>query len=147
MAVDQVTPNTPALSQLQTELADDLKTEVVDQTVFASLEDAQEDGEPDLIIELIDLYLGDTPQWVKAIRVGVAQADAAAIKRAAHTLKGSSSTVGVCQVAEICKLLEQLNGQDIAGKGDTLVYLLEREFERARTALLNERDRRCVREF
>ena len=119
-----------------------ISIEAIDQTVLAALAEAQEVGEPDLIVELIDLYLEDAPQWVEAIRAAVAQADAASIKRAAHTLKGSSGSVGVCQVAEICKLFEQTDFDSLAARGETLMQLLDREFERARAALLTERDRR-----
>ena len=121
---------------------EDSSIEALDQTVLAALAEAQEVGEPDLIVELIDLYLEDAPQWVEAIRAAVAQADAASIKRAAHTLKGSSGSVGVCQVAEICKLFEQTDFDSLAARGETLMQLLDREFERARAALLTERDRR-----
>ena len=119
-----------------------ISIEAIDQTVLAALAEAQEVGEPDLIVELIDLYLEDAPQWVEAIRAAVAQADAASIKRAAHTLKGSSGSVGVCQVAEICKLFEQTDFDSLAAKGETLMQLLNCEFERARAGLLTERDRR-----
>jgi len=119
-----------------------ISIEAIDQTVLAALAEAQEVGEPDLIVELIDLYLEDAPQWVEAIRAAVAQADAASIKRAAHTLKGSSGSVGVCQVAEICKLFEQTDFSIPAASSETLMQLLDREFERARAALLTERDRR-----
>ena len=119
-----------------------ISIEAIDQTVLAALAEAQEEGEPDLIVELIDLYLEDTPQRVEAIRAAVAQADAASIKRAAHTLKGSSGSVGVCQVAEICKLFEQTDFDSLPARGETLMQLLDREFERARAALLTERDRR-----
>ena len=119
-----------------------ISIEAIDQTVLAALAEAQEEGEPDLIVELIDLYLEDAPQWVEAIRAAVAQADAASIKRAAHTLKGSSGSVGVCQVAEICKLFEQTDFSIPAASSETLMQLLDREFERARAALLTERDRR-----
>ena len=119
-----------------------ISIEAIDQTVLAALAEAQEVGEPDLIVELIDLYLEDAPQWVEAIRAAVAQADAASIKRAAHTLKGSSGSVGVCQVAEICKLFEQTDFDSLPARGETFMQLLDREFERARAALLTERDRR-----
>ena len=121
---------------------EDSSIEALDQTVLAALAEAQEVGEPDLIVELIDLYLEDAPQWVEAIRAAVAQADAASIKRAAHTLKGSSGSVGVCQVAEICKLFEQTDFDSLPARGETFMQLLDREFERARAALLTERDRR-----
>ena len=144
-ALDQTVP--AALAPVRTacgsgRVIEDSLIEAIDQTVLFALAQAQEEGEPDLIVELIDLYLEDAPQWVEAIRAAVAQADAASIKRAAHTLKGSSGSVGVRQVAEICKLFEQTDFSIPAASGETLMQLLDREFERARAALLTERDQR-----
>jgi len=39
----------------------------VDLEVLYGLTEAQGDGEPDLIVELIDLYLEDTPRRVTAM--------------------------------------------------------------------------------
>ena len=118
-----------------------LATESIDQTVLAALAEAQYEGDPDLIVELIDLYLDDAPQWVAAIRAAVAQADVMALKHATHTLKGSSGSMGIRQVAEICGLIEQTDSSS-AATAEILLKLLDREFERARAALLSERSKR-----
>ena len=116
--------------------------EALDETVLAALAEAQEEGEPDLIVELIDLYLDDAPQWTAAIRAAITEPDAIALKRAAHTLKGSSGSMGVRQVAEVCRLMEQMECGALVATGEVLLELLDREFERARAALMSERDRR-----
>ena len=57
--------------------------EPLDKIALTALADAQEEGEPDLIVELIDLYLDDAPKLVGDIQRGAKGGDAIAIKRAA----------------------------------------------------------------
>ena len=148
MSVEQIMANVryaPVGSTDYTGPADaSFAIEAIDETVLAALAEAQDEGEPDLIVELIDLYLDDAPQWVAAIRAAVAQADVFALQRAAHTLKGSSGSMGVRQVAEICRLIEQMNCDASAASDVVLLDLLDREFERARAALRSLRDRRIL---
>lgn len=120
------------------------RTQVVDPAVIASLDTAWEEGEPDLIVELIDLYLGDAPQWLEAIRVAADRQDATLLRRAAHTLKGSSGSLGIRQVAETCRRLEQLFCSYSAARVAALLPRLDREFARAQVALAAERMRRVA---
>jgi HPt (histidine-containing phosphotransfer) domain-containing protein len=118
-------------------------TQALDPAVLASLDEAWEEGEADLVVELIDLYLGDAPQWVDAIHKAAAEKDATVLKRAAHTLKGSSGSLGISQVAEACRMLE-LDCGGSAARVDELLQLLDREFARARAAVAAERMRRVA---
>jgi HPt (histidine-containing phosphotransfer) domain-containing protein len=117
-------------------------TRAIDPAVIASLDEAWEEGEADLVVELIDLYLGDAPQWVEAMRAAAA-GDATVLKRAAHTLKGSSGSLGISQVAETCRMLE-LNCSESAARVEELLQQLNREFATARAALAAERLRRVA---
>jgi len=118
-------------------------TQAIDPAVLASLDETWEAGEPDLVVELIDLYLGDAPQWVEAMRTAAAADDATVLRRAAHTLKGSSGSLGIRQVAEVCRMLE-LNCSESAARADELLQQLDREFATARAALAAERMRRVA---
>ena len=118
-------------------------TRAIDPAVIASLDEAWEEGEADLVVELIDLYLGDAPQWVEAMRAAAAGDDATVLKRAAHTLKGSSGSLGIRQVAETCRMLE-LSCSVSAARVEELLQQLNREFATARAALNAERLRRVA---
>lgn len=144
MSVEEAGIKDSAQSQVQSLLADSGgdAIEAIDKTVLAALDEAQEEGEPDLIVELIDLYLNDAPQRVEAIRMAAAKSDGTLLKHAAHTLKGSSGSVGVRQVAEICKMFEQSDCTGSAARVEVLLQLLDREFAIAHKALLAERQRR-----
>ena len=107
----------------------------VDSVVLLSLGEAQVGGEPDVVVELIDLYAEDTPRRLTAMRGAAAAGDLVALRRAAHGLKGSSASLGARRVALLCEELEQLPDRELLRQGETLVSCLEREFARALTAM------------
>lgn len=124
--------------------AHDPAGEAVDVAALLSLEGAQVEGEPDLIVELIELYAEDTPRRLTAIRDALARTDWAALRRAAHGLKGGSASLGARRVAALCDELEALPGEDAAREGGGLFTRLEQEVERARLAFADERYRRLL---
>ncbi len=84
------------------------RDQVLDPSVLDSYRLLQEDGEPDLITELIDGFLADLEGRLHAIRRAIAGGDAPALRSAAHSLKGSSGTVGAIGLAQRCGELEAL---------------------------------------
>ena len=76
-------------------------TETVDLAVLATYDDAQIEGEPDFVVELIDIYLNEVPRLFDTIRNAMTTNDRAIAKRAAHSLRGSSANLGVLQMAAI----------------------------------------------
>jgi CheY-like chemotaxis protein len=95
--------------------------EAVDASALAALRDLQGEGRPDLLAEVIVIYLRDTPPRLAALHEAVARADAGALRREAHGLKGSSSQIGAVQMARLCTGLEDLAGTtDLTGAAETL---------------------------
>jgi HPt (histidine-containing phosphotransfer) domain-containing protein len=117
-------------------------TQALDMAVLTSFAEAQLDGVPDLIVELIDLYLEDAPRRLAAIEEALARKDERALKRAAHCLRGSSANLGALQVALICEELERIECNDWFPGVQALLSCLEEEFGRVRQVLLIERQRR-----
>jgi len=122
--------------------APDTVSDAVDMAVLTSFEEAQGEGEPDLVVELIDLYLEDTPHRVAAIREALAKTDGQSLERAAHCLKGSSASLGAGQVAVLCEELELIARNFSLQAVEVVVTRLEHEFERVRQTFLAERQRR-----
>jgi HPt (histidine-containing phosphotransfer) domain-containing protein len=116
--------------------------EVVDLAVLVSFEELQEDGGADLVVELVELYLQDAPVKINAIRQAVAQDDRDSLTRAAHSLKGSSGTLGVRQLASVCEELEYLPGDPLTSDATALVDRLQGEFVRVQEVLTSELHRR-----
>lgn len=117
-------------------------TEAVDLDVLTSYDEAQIEGEPDFVVELIDLYLFEVPGLLASLREALDKKDRTTARRLAHTLRGSSGNLGVLQFAAIANKLEHLSAADYETPAKELVLSLEIEFDRARDVLLAERERR-----
>lgn len=119
--------------------------DAIDLGVLESLAEAQGDGEPDLVVELIDLFLADAPQRVAIMREAMANSDARLLGRAAHALKGSSATLGAVQVAESCAELEQLARDASLHHVAPVLDRLDHEFASLQVTFLLERQKRSPR--
>lgn len=111
---------------------DNFRPVPVNPDVLQMLADLQEPGEPDLLRELVTLFLRDAPERLRALHDALAVSDYATASRAAHSLKGSAATLGAQE-------LESLSGiaEVSARAGDTVATLaalsaLEREYEKVR---------------
>ncbi|BCW97153.1 MAG: Hpt domain-containing protein [Fimbriimonadales bacterium] len=68
-------------------------------------------GDSEFIAEILDDFVSQTPELMEQIAIALAQGDAAAVGRAAHTLKGSARAVGADAFAAIAFELEQAGKQ------------------------------------
>ncbi len=80
---------------------------MIDPDAIAALDALNEDGEADVVAEVFRLFLDDAPARLAAIRLAAAHCDAAALRRAAHALKGSAGNIGAVHVRDACLGLEQ----------------------------------------
>ena len=113
---------------------------VLDVETLRAFEKVKSEDGSDFVIELIDLYLEGTPPRIQAIREAAFAKEWVVLKRTAHTIKGSSSTLGLRRVAQVCQELEATSLSSSVVDG--LVQGLESRFVQAREALLAERKRR-----
>ncbi len=97
----------------------------------------QSPGKPDLVTELIDLFLKDAETLITALRETVAKNDTKLLRRVTHQLKGSSANVGAKRLASLCEDLEA-NGID-EGTVKNILLDVEQEFEQVRKMLKTER--------
>lgn len=102
---------------------------------------------PDDWVDLIDCYLEETPKLINAMREAIAQANIEQLRRAAHSLKASSATLGAPGLTHLCRQLD-----DALREADTLtnevesneaeqVRQIEIEYQRVETAFVAERQR------
>lgn len=112
--------------------------EPIDTTVLEDLRSLQEEGEPDILAELIGLFLDDAPVQIIAIRTAIQENHFRNLEVAAHTLKGSCGNLGAIPLSSICLELE-LKGRSgsIENASDVLVRL-EKEYLRAKQRLESE---------
>jgi histidine phosphotransfer protein HptB len=114
----------------------------VDLAVLTSYEKIKLDGESDLVVELIDLYLEDAPRRMAVMRKSLAERNWLLVKREAHNLRGSSGNLGALQMTLICDEIEGIESGDLFSSTETLLSCLERELERVRQIFFAERQRR-----
>ena len=74
-------------------------------------------NQPDVLRQIIQLFLKFTPDTLEKIDAGVAGGDMEQVALAAHSLKGSSATIGAEQLAELC---QQLYMEAKAGNRETV---------------------------
>ena len=114
----------------------------VELSVLASYEGVQIHGEPDLIVELIDLYHEDAGRRLAVMRESLAKRNWQSLTREAHGLRGSSSNLGAHQLALICSEIERIGSDDLSSNSEALLDRLELELELALDILFAERQRR-----
>jgi CheY-like chemotaxis protein len=101
-----------------------------EQLLDPSVALARVGGDTKLLGELVALFRQAYPGWLAEMRAAIASQDAAALKRAAHTLKGSAGTFGAHSTFEAAAQLEKLGrGGDLSGAAEAcaaLAAILER---------------------
>ena len=80
-------------------------------------------GDPDFLAEMIDVFLADAVELLDSMDGTLARGDAAALRRAAHTLKSNSRTFGASVLADLC---QEIEGRAAAGELDGLTPLVAR---------------------
>jgi signal transduction histidine kinase/CheY-like chemotaxis protein len=65
-------------------------------------------GDKELAAEIVRLFAEECPALLQGIRTALDQRDSAAVRRAAHTLKGAASTAAAVGITEAASLLEVL---------------------------------------
>jgi HPt (histidine-containing phosphotransfer) domain-containing protein len=113
---------------------------VLNINVLKAFEKVKSDDGSNLVIELIDIYLAHTPQRIEEMRNASANEEWPVLKRLAHTLKGSSSTLGLHGVADACRQLESFSRTSGTAL-HKLLATLDSQFAEAQEALIAERER------
>jgi two-component system, sensor histidine kinase and response regulator len=113
---------------------------VLDQNALNALRSLQDDGDDDLLGELIDLFLQDAPTRLASIRHAIARKDWAGLMAAAHSLKGSCGSLGALHMADLCGRLERCRRTGGSRREAEAIFgELEIQAVLVREALLRER--------
>ena len=85
------------------------------------------DGDRELLAEVIDAYLSESPKILESIRQAVETGRADQLKSAAHTLKSASRSLGGHRVFQCCWQLEQMGRDGNLAKAEECLKALEAE--------------------
>ena len=92
-------------------------------------------GDLDLFREIAGLYREDSPKLLSQIRTAVEGADAPALERAAHTLKGCVANFGAQAVVQAALRLERMGRARELAEASGACQTLETEIARFEQAL------------
>jgi HPt (histidine-containing phosphotransfer) domain-containing protein len=100
----------------------------LDQGVLASLRQLTLPGEPDVLHEVLTVFIQDVPRRVASLSAAAAGGRVAEAARAAHSLKGSAGNIGARRLQALAATLEEAAGagamHDVRARADAI----QREF-------------------
>jgi HPt (histidine-containing phosphotransfer) domain-containing protein len=109
---------------------------VIDPQAIEGLRALDADNSGTFLVEIIGIFLEDTPQRIAELEQSLAASDTTTFARAAHSIKGSSSNLGAVALRNVAENLEQQTRKHglvgVAG----LLATVKVEFARARTELV-----------
>ncbi len=109
--------------------------DTIDRSVLAGLRELQEEGDPDIVTELADLFFANAPAKIESIKEGIAKGDAKAVHIAAHSLKSSSSYLGATRLSALAKELENMGRQGRLDGGSEITAEIEEEYGKVKACL------------
>ena len=113
------------------------ETPALDADVISSLRELGGD-DPSVFVELVALFLEDTPPRIAALEAAVASGSAADLEAAAHALKSSCGNLGALRLAALFKDLEACGHSADVESAASLVARSKSEFHRVEEALRRE---------
>lgn len=100
------------------------------------------DDDHELLRDIIEIYLEDSPPLFDKIRHAVMASDSQTLQRAAHNLKGLAVTLSAADVAATASRLEHMGASNALGDAAATVVELEthlNELEAAATQYVKNR--------
>jgi PAS domain S-box-containing protein len=92
-------------------------------------------GDTDLLASLVELFLADAPGWMAGARRAAAARDGPALRRAAHTLKGSASNFGAEEFCAAALRVEEMGRRGELAGAEVALDEMEIALTRLRAAL------------
>lgn len=87
------------------------------------------DGDIDLLIELMDLFIADYPKLLSNIKNAIIQENSGELKRSAHTIKGSVGNFSANSAYNIALSLEIMGQNNNFSNAEKTYIELEKEID------------------
>lgn len=114
------------IQQMQNKKSD---YKILDESKISFLKDLQTEDDIVFFIELIDLFLSETPKMMENFKTALAKNDAKELSFLAHKLKGSSLTLGIEAISNASSLLENETRDGLTANAHTLVHSIIKIYE------------------
>lgn len=98
-------------------------SEVIDWNIFNQILEMDEDPkERDFSKSIIENYFEQAQSTFADMDSALAQGDLGKVAQLGHFLKGSSASLGLVKVQNICEDIQHLNGSDRSGAADLIAH-------------------------
>ena len=104
--------------------------EVLDRAVIETLRHLTTPGEPDVLTEVLQLFLTEVPRRMDRLRNACAAGNIEEVYRAAHSLKGSAGNIGAQRMMGVCRQLDEMGRAGDLTDAAPLLAALGIEYER-----------------
>ena len=101
---------------------------ILDQAVISGLRKLTPPGEPDVLVEVLKLFLEEVPTRIARLRNAWQAGNIQEVHRAAHSLKGSAGNIGARRLFEVCRQLDDISKSGDLADATPFVDALEVEF-------------------
>jgi CheY-like chemotaxis protein/HPt (histidine-containing phosphotransfer) domain-containing protein len=111
----------------------------IDLTVLEKLrQELMTSEDSDVLGEIIALFLEDTPSLLTAIEEAIEAKDISTLRYAVHTLRGSTSNLGIQRMYHLCFQLQDLGTQGAFEEAVQTFTELQTEFMRVKAAFASQ---------
>jgi len=93
------------------------------------------DNDEELVAEIVELFLDDTPRQIAALEDALARGDGEVVRERAHTLKGAAANMGAAELRETAGRMEEAARNGRLAEATELADRIHRDFARLREAL------------
>ena len=107
----------------------------MDHSVLDSLATLQEEGDGDIVAELVEIFTREMGPRLTRLDDAVARADADALMREAHGIKGTSLSIGAGPLARVARVLEEGGHNGSVEGAEAVLRDLRREYDRVEASL------------
>ena len=113
----------------------DADSDVIDASVIESLRSLAMPGEPDILADVVQLFLADSPVMLASLSAAMEAGDGEAVSSIAHRLRGSALELGAIRMVPLCAEIELAAHSGSIAQCRALAESLERELAAACAAL------------
>ena len=109
--------------------------QAVDRSAFNQFHEVWGSDAPQVIVELLDVFLENGPRFLENLTATYQAHNAAEVRRLAHTFKSNAAMVGAHHLADLCQRLEDMGRRGDLSEAGALLDALREEYARVEKEL------------
>ncbi|WP_321394214.1 response regulator [uncultured Desulfuromusa sp.] len=113
--------------------------DLIDYAALDVIRGLQTDDSPDLLTQIIDLFLNETPDQITQLQKAFDSHDASTMRHIAHSLKSSSANLGAMPLAKLFKELEEKARRNSLMGASEIIERIRNLFDKVATQLKREK--------